>query len=142
MRLGRRPGPPVRLADDLLVVDPLEELAGERDPRLAAAPLGLVEEGVRDELEALLDQLVVDLALTPDLVGRLELRGEPRLELAEPDVVEPGGVDVVPGDAPVELRRQSSTARSTAQWEWGELSTGTSTSRYIGTSGLEPEFPP
>src|SRR3972149_4946232 len=43
---------------------------------LLAALLDLVEERVGDELEALLDQLVVDLALPLDLFRRLELRGK------------------------------------------------------------------
>jgi hypothetical protein len=89
---------PVRLAHDLLVVDPLEELAGERYARGLAALVGLVEEGVRNELEALLDQLVVDLTLPLDLFGSLELGGKARLELAEADVVQARGVDVVAGD--------------------------------------------
>jgi len=42
----------------------------------------------------------VDLALFLDLCGRLELGGEAGLELAEADIVEPGGVDVIAGDAP------------------------------------------
>src|SRR5262249_45317753 len=56
----------VRLAHDLLVVDPLEQLARERNARGLAALVGLIEERIGDELEALLDQLVVDLALTLD----------------------------------------------------------------------------
>src|SRR5437763_912357 len=50
---------------------------------------------------AFFDQLVVDLALLFDLVGRLEPSGEACLELAEADVVEAGGVDVVAGDAAI-----------------------------------------
>src|SRR5262249_33095074 len=65
-----------------------------------AALAHLVQEAVGDELEALLDQLVVDLALLLDLFRGLELGGEPGLELAEPHVVQPCGVDVIAGDAP------------------------------------------
>src|SRR5690606_39185406 len=84
----------VRLADQLLVVDALEELAGERHARRPAAPLDLVQEAVRDKLEALLDELVVDLPLAFDLFRSLEPGGQAGLELAEADVVEPGGVHV------------------------------------------------
>ena len=90
--------PAARLADDLLVVDPLEELAREGNARRLAAPLGLIQEGVRDELEPLLDELIVDLALPLDLFGSLELRGEPGLELPEAHVMEPRRIDVVTGD--------------------------------------------
>src|SRR5207244_11589674 len=71
------------------------------------APLAeLIEEAVGDQLQALLDQLVVDLALLLDLFRRLELRGQAGLELAEADVVEAGGVDVVAGDATPGLATQ------------------------------------
>ena len=68
-----------------------------------AALAELVEKAVGDELQPLLDELVVDLALSLDLLGRLELRREAGLELAEADVVESRGVDVIPGDPPVGL---------------------------------------
>ena len=77
----------VGLAHDLLVVDALKELAGEGNASGLAALLGLVQKRVGDELEALLDQLVVDLALALDLCGRLELRGESSLQLTEANVV-------------------------------------------------------
>ena len=70
-------------------------------PAASAALAELVEEGVGDELQALLDQLVVDLALALDLVGGLKLGGKAGLELAEAHVVEARGVDVVAGDAAV-----------------------------------------
>ena len=89
---------PVHLADDLLVVDPLEQLPREIDAGLLAAVADLVEEAVRDELQALLDQLVVDLALALDLLRRLELRRQPGLELAEAHVVQARRVDVVGRD--------------------------------------------
>src|SRR5690606_15437076 len=89
---------PVRLPDQLLVVDALEELARERNAGRVAAALDLVQEAVRDELEALLDQLVVDLPLPLDLLGSLELGGQARLELAEADVVEAGRVDMAARD--------------------------------------------
>ena len=41
----------------------------------------------------------MDLALFLDLCGRLELRGEAGFELAEADIVEAGGVDMVTGDS-------------------------------------------
>ncbi len=41
----------------------------------------------------------MDLALFLDLCGRLELGGEAGLELAEADIVEPSGVDMVAGDS-------------------------------------------
>jgi hypothetical protein len=57
------------------------------------------QEAVGDQLRAaLLDQLVVDLALALDLIGRLELRGQPGLELPKAHVVEPRRIDVVGGD--------------------------------------------
>ena len=90
----------VHLGHDLLVVDPLEELAGEGNARRLATRPHLVEEAVRDELEPLLDELVVDLALPLDLLGSLKLGRQARLELPEAHVVEPRGVDVVGGDAP------------------------------------------
>src|SRR5690606_18300041 len=89
---------PVRLADQLLVVDALEELPGERHAGRLAAPLDLVQEAVRDELEPLLDELVVDLPLPLDLFGGLEPGGQAGLELTEADVVEPGSVDVAARD--------------------------------------------
>ena len=120
----------VHLADDLLVVDPLEQLAREVDAGRLAAVADLVEEAVGDQLQALLDQLVVDLALALDLLRRLELRRQPGLELSEAHVVEPGRVDVV-GRDPALVERASSIARSTAQSECCELSTGTKTSLYM-----------
>src|SRR3990172_1936269 len=59
----------------------------------------LVQEAIGDELEALLDQLVVNLALPLDLFGGLELGGEPGFELAKPHIVKACGVDVVSGNA-------------------------------------------
>ena len=88
----------VRLPNDLLVVDSLEELPGKGDPRLSTPLLGLVEKRVRDQLQALLDQLIVDLSLALDLSVSLEPSGEPSLELSKPDVVKAGRVDVVSGD--------------------------------------------
>jgi len=41
----------------------------------------------------------VDLALFLDLFGSLELRGKAGLELAEADIVETGGLDVIAGDS-------------------------------------------
>src|SRR5439155_497723 len=89
----------IHLVDDLLVIDPLEQLPGDADPRRRALLPELIEEAVGDELQALLDQLVVDLALPLDLVWRLLLRGQAGLQLAEADVVEASGVDVVAGEA-------------------------------------------
>src|SRR5713101_6491412 len=63
----------------------------------------LIEEAVGEELQTLFDQFIVDLALFLDLCGRLELRGEAGLELAEADIVEAGGVDMVAGNAPAGL---------------------------------------
>ena len=45
----------------------------------------------------------MDLALFLDFFGRLELGGEAGLELAEADIVEAGGVDMVAGNAPAGL---------------------------------------
>src|SRR4029450_4592159 len=89
----------VHLADDLLVVDPLEQLTREVDAGLLAAVADLVEKAVGDELQALLDQLVVDLALALDLLGGLELRGQPRLQLAEAHVVQARRIHVIGRDA-------------------------------------------
>ena len=68
--------PPVHLVDDLLKVDPLEELAPQWDARVGALRLDLVQERVRDQLKTLLDQLVMDLALALDLLGSLKLCGK------------------------------------------------------------------
>ena len=96
----RKPaGPAVHLVHDLFVVDAFEELAGESHPRGFAALAELVQKAVSYELKAFFYQLVVDLALLLDLLRRLEFRGETGLELAEADVVEAGGIDVVAGDA-------------------------------------------
>ena len=95
----RKALPPVHLLDDLLVIDPLQELSGEPDAGGLAAATQLVEEAVGDELEPLLDQLVVDPALALDFFGSLELRGKSGLELAEANIVESGGVDVIPSDS-------------------------------------------
>ena len=89
----------VRLVDDFLVVDAFEELPRDGHAGLGTAAVELVQEAVRDELEPLLDQLVVDLALPPDLGRFLELGREPDFELAKPDVVKAGGIDVRAGDA-------------------------------------------
>ena len=93
----------IDLLDDLLVVDALEELARERDARRFAALAELIEKAVGDELKALLDELVVHLALALDLFRRLELRGKTGLELAEANVVESRGVDVIAGDPAARL---------------------------------------
>ena len=53
-----------------------------------------------------LDQLVVDLALALDLLLGLELGGQPGLELAEADVVQARGVDVVSGNSSVGMRSE------------------------------------
>ena len=98
---GQAPLAAVRLLDDLLEVDALQELPGQRNAGFLAAQVHLVQEAVGDELEALLDKLVVDLPLPLDLLGLLELRGEPHLELPEADIVQAGGVDVRAGDAPL-----------------------------------------
>src|SRR6185436_731142 len=82
---------PVQFVHDLFVVDPFQQLAGEIDAGGFAPLTELIQEAVGDELEALLDQLVVDLALALDLFGGLELRGESSLELAETHVMEPRG---------------------------------------------------
>src|ERR1041384_6849533 len=109
----------IHLVHDLFVVDPLEELAREIDARRRAALPDLIEKAGGDELQALLDQLVVDLALLLDLFRRLEPGREAGLELAEANVVQPRGVHVVggepaarppaeldrPGDRPVRMRR-------------------------------------
>ena len=89
----------VRLVDDLLVVDALEELPRDGHSGFGTAAVELVQEAVGDELQPLLDQLVVDLPLPADLGRFLELGRKPDLELAEPDVVEARGVDVGAGDA-------------------------------------------
>jgi hypothetical protein len=98
--------PGVGLANDLLVVDPLDQLPGHRQAGGRALLLHLVEVRVADELESLLDQLVMHLALPFDLFGRLELGGKTGLELAEADVVEPGGVHVVAGEVAAGARAE------------------------------------
>src|SRR6058998_3172343 len=100
---GQAPGTAVHLVDDLFVVDALEQLAGERHSGGLAPLPELVQKAVRDELEAFFDQLVVDLALLFDLGGSLELRGKAGFELAEADIVEAGGVNVIAGDSPPRL---------------------------------------
>src|SRR5207247_8650407 len=86
------PGAAVHLVDDLLVVDPLEQLPRDADASGRPLPPELVQEAVSDELQALFDELVVNLALPLDLFGSLELRRKTGLELAEADVVEAGSV--------------------------------------------------
>src|SRR6185437_15789561 len=83
------------------VIDAFQQLAREAHARGLASLAELVEEAVGDELQAFFDQLVVDLALLLDLVRRLEASGEACFELAEADVVEAGGVDVITRDAAV-----------------------------------------
>src|SRR3989454_8061951 len=100
------PGAAVHLVRDLFVIDAFEQLARESHTGRVAPLAQLIEEAVGDELQPLLDQLVMDLALLLDLLGGLEARGETGLELAEADVVESGGVDVVAGDATVGLAAQ------------------------------------
>jgi len=103
---GEPAGAAVDLVDDLFVVDAFQELASQTHAgRLAALPQ-LVEKAVRDQLQSLFDQLVVDLALLLDLVGSLEPGREPGFELTKADVVEAGGVDVISGDAAVGLAAQ------------------------------------
>src|SRR6266550_8347053 len=93
----------IHLVDDLFVVDAFEQLARERHTGRLAALAELIEEAVGDELQTLFDQLIVDFALFLDLCGRLELGGETGLELAEADIVEAGGVYVIPSDSPAGL---------------------------------------
>jgi hypothetical protein len=95
---GEAPLAAVHFLDDLLVVDAFEELASQRNAGAVTAFRELVEEAVGDELQPLLDQLVVNFPLALDLLRRLELRRESRLELAEAHVVQPCGVDVIAGD--------------------------------------------
>jgi hypothetical protein len=96
--------PPVHLVDDLLKVDPLEELASQWDARIGALRLDLIQERVRNQLKTLLYQLVVNLALALDLLRGLEFCGESRLELPKADVVEARGVHVIAGNSAVGLR--------------------------------------
>ena len=88
----------IHLVDDLLVIDPLEQLPGDADARRRALLPELIEEAVGDELQALLDQLVVDLPLLLDLIGSLKLGRQPGLELAKPDIVEARRVDMITGE--------------------------------------------
>jgi len=94
-----------------------------------AALTQLIEKTVRDQLEALFDQLVVDFALLLDLVRRLELCGKAGFRAGGSGHREAGCVHVIPV-----IRRlfscTFSIARSTAQSECCELSTGTKISRY------------
>src|SRR6266550_5306933 len=90
----------IHLAHDLLVVDPLEELPGQRDAGALTAQRSLVEKAIGDQLQPFLDQLVVNFALVLDLFRRLELRGKSGLELTEADVMEPRRVNMIAGDAP------------------------------------------
>ena len=96
----------VHLAHDLLVVDAFQQLARQRHAGIPAAAVDLVEEGIGDELQPLLDQLVVDLALALYLGLGLKLGGKPGLELAEADVVQARGIDVVAGDVSVGARSE------------------------------------
>ena len=89
----------VGLTDDLFVVDALEELPCERNALCLAELVGLVQKRVRDELQALLDQLVMNLPLTLDLLRRLKLGGEACLELPEPHIMETRSIHVVTGDS-------------------------------------------
>src|SRR5947208_3582096 len=97
---------PVHLVHDLFVVDPLEQLARERHAPRFTALAELIQKAVGDQLEAFLDQLVVDLALLLDLLRSLELGGQTGLELPKPDVVEAGRVHVVAGDTTAGLVAQ------------------------------------
>ena len=96
---------PVRvdLADDLLEMDPLEQLALYIDVGLDALLFHPVEERVADQLQPLLDQLVVDLPLTLDLFLTLEPGGQPRLQLTKSDIVELGGVNMIAHQPGLEL---------------------------------------
>src|SRR2546425_11434520 len=76
-------GAAVHLVRDLFVIDAFEQLARESHTGRVAPLAQLIEEAVGDELQPLLDQLVMDLALLLDLLGGLEARGETGLELAE-----------------------------------------------------------
>ena len=96
----------IDLVNNFLIVDSLEELSPQRNIRRYAEPLHLVEERVGDELQALLDQLVVDFALPLDLLGRLKSCWKTCLELAESHVVKPRCVDMVARDAPLGFRAQ------------------------------------
>jgi len=100
------PGAAIHLAHDLFVVDPFEELAGQRHARGVAPLPDLIEETVGDQLETLLDQLVVDLALLLDFFRGLELSGETGFELAESDVVEARRVYVISSDATAGMTTQ------------------------------------
>ena len=70
---GKAAGALVGFPDDLLIVDAFEELPGQWYAGRFTALGGLIEKGIRDELEALLNQLVVDLSLSLDLCRALEL---------------------------------------------------------------------
>src|SRR5829696_5970346 len=88
----------------------LEVLAFQRashqlDVVLLAERLEHVDVGVGDDLQALGDELVMDLALPLHLVFVAELLGEPALHLAEADVVHLRGVGVATRDPAPELPR-------------------------------------
>jgi len=101
---SRQPaGAAVHFVDDLFVIDAFEQLPSERHAGRFTPLPELVEKAVGDQLQPLLDQLVVNFALLLDLFRGLELRGKAGLELAEADIVEAGGIDVVSGDPPGRL---------------------------------------
>jgi hypothetical protein len=93
----------IGLADQLLIVDPFEQLPCKLDARLSTPLLDLIEKAVADQLQTLLDQLVVDLALSLDLFGCLELSRESGLELSEANIVKASRVDVITSDPPAGL---------------------------------------
>ena len=88
----------VGFPNHLFVVDALEKLAGQRYAGRVTTDGGLIEKGIRDELEALLDQFVVNFSLPLDLLGGLKLRGKSRLQLAKPHIVKPRRIHMIASD--------------------------------------------
>jgi hypothetical protein len=101
---ARQPAAPlIGLFGDLFVMDAFQELPSEGDAGMEAALLQLVEKGIGNELQPLLDELVVHLALMFQFLGRLELGRQARLQLTEPHVMQARGIDVIAGDAAAAL---------------------------------------
>ena len=97
----------VHLADDLLVVDPFEELPRERARRPASQRLSTWSRKL-SAMSCSPFSISLSWILRCRLIssGGLELGGKPGLELAEAHVVEARGVDVVAGDASVRVATQ------------------------------------
>src|SRR5215211_3689160 len=88
----------VDVLDDDLEVLAFERAPDELDVVLLAEGLQHVDIGVGDDLKALGDELVVDLALALHLVLITELLGEPALHLTKADVVHLRRVGMTTGD--------------------------------------------